>query len=130
MAFCMKAAGRFWQSLQVAMQVMPVCNPPNELLCMFCMQVTEQPGAPGELPFYLYSFDEQQNMQPFVETESEDEMDTSAALKTGASHDRRPSVKLYCSHTIVSSLVNVLSSDCQTAQTQNAVKSLTWRMSS
>ncbi|KAK9833233.1 hypothetical protein WJX74_011068 [Apatococcus lobatus] len=46
------------------------------------VQVIEQPGSTGELPTYLFSFDEHQDMQPFVETESEDEMDISAARES------------------------------------------------
>lgn len=54
------------------------------------VQVVEQPGSPGQLPTYLFSFDEHQDMQPFVETESEDEMETAAALQTGEAHNRFP----------------------------------------
>ncbi|KAK9834218.1 hypothetical protein WJX84_008626 [Apatococcus fuscideae] len=48
------------------------------------VKVVEQQNGPGQLPTFLYSFDEHQDMQPFVETESEDETETSAKLKTGS----------------------------------------------
>ena len=52
-------------------------------LHLLLVQVVEQQNGPGQLPTFLYSFDEHQDMQPFVETESEDETETSAKLKTG-----------------------------------------------
>ncbi len=47
------------------------------------VQVTEQPSKPGELPMILYSFDEHEDMRPYLEPMSDDESETSAALSTG-----------------------------------------------
>ncbi|KAK9834220.1 hypothetical protein WJX84_008626 [Apatococcus fuscideae] len=61
------------------------------------VKVVEQQNGPGQLPTFLYSFDEHQDMQPFVETESEDETETSAKLKTetdtSQSHSSRPDLQ-------------------------------------
>ena len=73
-------------------------------------------------------------MQPFVETESEDEMDTSAALNTGEKHDKEAKApnllpvlsSFQCRHKALYSRtcrhVNSRSSDCHAGQMQRAAK--------